>query len=206
MQETRGWDEARGETYRMRVKETSDDYRYFPEPDLPPLHLDEAWLADIRAALPELPAARLARYVDGHGLSAYDAGVLVADAGMYAAFEAIRAKTDGAVPSKVIANFVTGPHARELKSVGANAAGTAGPSDPGEIARLLEAIQAGTVSRADRTRPPRPSTSRRAPRPPSSWPAARRRRWATTRRCSASSTRPSPTTRRRSPTTARASP
>jgi aspartyl-tRNA(Asn)/glutamyl-tRNA(Gln) amidotransferase subunit B len=147
VQETRGWDEARGETYRMRVKETSDDYRYFPEPDLPSLHLDETWLADIRAALPELPAARVARYVDEHGLSAYDAGVLVADPGMYLAFEAVRATTDRAVPSKVIANFVTGPHARQLKSVGANAAGTAGPSDPGEIARLLEAIQAGTVSR-----------------------------------------------------------
>ena len=58
LQETRGWAEERGETYRMRVKETSDDYRYFPEPDLPPLHLDAAWLAEVRAGLPELPAAR----------------------------------------------------------------------------------------------------------------------------------------------------
>ena len=56
LQETRGWSEERGETYRMRVKETSDDYRYFPEPDLPPLHLDAAWLAEVRAGLPELPA------------------------------------------------------------------------------------------------------------------------------------------------------
>ena len=64
VQETRGWSEERGETYRMRVKETSDDYRYFPEPDLPPLHLDAAWLARIRAELPELPAARRARYRD----------------------------------------------------------------------------------------------------------------------------------------------
>jgi aspartyl-tRNA(Asn)/glutamyl-tRNA(Gln) amidotransferase subunit B len=66
---------------------------------------------------------------------------------MYLAFEAIRSRTDEAVPAKVIANFVMGPHARELKSVGANALGTAGPSAPGEIARLLEAIQAGSVSR-----------------------------------------------------------
>ena len=58
VQETRGWSDDRGETYRMRVKETSDDYRYFPEPDLPPLHLDPAWLAEVRAALPELPGAR----------------------------------------------------------------------------------------------------------------------------------------------------
>ncbi|HLQ48394.1 MAG TPA: Asp-tRNA(Asn)/Glu-tRNA(Gln) amidotransferase subunit GatB, partial [Candidatus Dormibacteraeota bacterium] len=59
--ETRGWADDRGETYRMRSKETSDDYRYFPEPDLPPLHLDAAWLATIRDSLPELPGARRAR-------------------------------------------------------------------------------------------------------------------------------------------------
>src|SRR6478752_443824 len=56
--ETRGWSDDRGETYRMRAKETSDDYRYFPEPDLPPLHLDPAWLTELTAALPELPNAR----------------------------------------------------------------------------------------------------------------------------------------------------
>ena len=60
--ETRGWDDGRGATYHMRSKETSDDYRYFPEPDLPPLRVDAAWLAEIRAPLPELPAARRARY------------------------------------------------------------------------------------------------------------------------------------------------
>ena len=70
VQETRGWSEERGATYRMRVKETSDDYRYFPEPDLPPLHLDAAWLAAIGAALPELPAARRARYRDEPGADA----------------------------------------------------------------------------------------------------------------------------------------
>src|SRR3954463_4916306 len=61
VQETRGWADDRGETYRMRVKETSDDYRYFPEPDLPPLHLDPEWLGQIQAALPELPAPRRER-------------------------------------------------------------------------------------------------------------------------------------------------
>ena len=68
-QETRGWHEDRGETYRMRVKETSDDYRYFPEPDLPPLHLDPAWLDELRAGLPELPAVRRERYQAALGLS-----------------------------------------------------------------------------------------------------------------------------------------
>ena len=65
--ETRGWSDERSETYRMRAKETSDDYRYFPEPDLPPLHIEPAWLERIAADLPELPAARRARYVDDLG-------------------------------------------------------------------------------------------------------------------------------------------
>src|SRR5687768_13693415 len=63
VQETRGWSDDRGETYRMRSKETSDDYRYFPEPDLPPLHVDRAWLDALRADLPELPAAARQRLV-----------------------------------------------------------------------------------------------------------------------------------------------
>src|SRR5205085_332080 len=60
-QETRGWDEGRGATYHMRSKEYSEDYRYFPEPDLPPLHVDAAWRAEIRERLTELPAARRTR-------------------------------------------------------------------------------------------------------------------------------------------------
>src|SRR5258706_3867020 len=95
IQETRGWSEERGETYRMRGKETSDDYRYFPEPDLPPLRVDAAWLAKVRGDLPELPAARRARYRDALGLSAYDAAVLVADADAGRLFEATLAAGDG---------------------------------------------------------------------------------------------------------------
>ena len=64
VQETRGWDDTRGETYTMRLKEESEDYRYFPEPDLPPLRTDAAMIAEIRARMPELPAARRARYSD----------------------------------------------------------------------------------------------------------------------------------------------
>ncbi|MEO8463391.1 MAG: Asp-tRNA(Asn)/Glu-tRNA(Gln) amidotransferase subunit GatB, partial [Chloroflexota bacterium] len=74
--ETRGWSDDRSETYRMRAKETSDDYRYFPEPDLPPLRVDPVWLAEIRGRLPELPAARRTRYREAFGLGTYDAGVL----------------------------------------------------------------------------------------------------------------------------------
>ncbi len=119
--ETRGWDDGRQATYHMRAKETSDDYRYFPEPDLPPLRVDEAWIAEIRDGLPELPAARRARY-EALGLSGYDAAVLVADPGMRDAFDAIRA-AGPAVPAKEVANFVTGAAARVAKSGGYNATG-----------------------------------------------------------------------------------
>jgi len=77
VQETRGWDDTRGATYVMRLKEESEDYRYFPEPDLPPLRTDAPMISAIRAAMPELPAARRARYRSDYGLSAYDAAVIV---------------------------------------------------------------------------------------------------------------------------------
>jgi aspartyl-tRNA(Asn)/glutamyl-tRNA(Gln) amidotransferase subunit B len=117
--ETRGWDDGRQATYHMRSKETSEDYRYFPEPDLPPLAVDEAWIERVRASLPELPEARRTRY-EALGLSPYDAAVLVADPGMTAAFEAILRA--GAVPAKEVANFVTGTHARIAKESGYNEA------------------------------------------------------------------------------------
>jgi aspartyl-tRNA(Asn)/glutamyl-tRNA(Gln) amidotransferase subunit B len=142
--ETRGWDDGRQATYRMRAKETSDDYRYFPEPDLPPLHVDTTWIAAIRDSLPELPAARRARY-EALGLSPYDAAVLVADPAMTTAFEAI--SSAGAVPAKEVSNFVSGAHARAAKASGLNAHGTAGESRPGDLATLLAAIVDGAVSR-----------------------------------------------------------
>jgi aspartyl-tRNA(Asn)/glutamyl-tRNA(Gln) amidotransferase subunit B len=83
VQETRGWDDDRGVTYTMRLKEYSEDYRYFPDPDLPPLRVDPAWLDDIRSRLPELPAARRARYRADYGLSDYDAALLSASAPAY---------------------------------------------------------------------------------------------------------------------------
>ena len=143
--ETRGWDDGRQATYRMRAKETSEDYRYFPDPDLPPLHVEPAWIERVRDALPELPAARRARY-EAMGITAYDAAVLVADPGMTTAFEVISA-AGPAVPAKEVTNFVTGVHARVAKASGYNAAGTAGASSPAGIAELLGAIARGSISR-----------------------------------------------------------
>jgi aspartyl-tRNA(Asn)/glutamyl-tRNA(Gln) amidotransferase subunit B len=143
--ETRGWDDGRQATYRMRSKETSEDYRYFPEPDLPPLHVEPAWIDGIRAGLPELPAARRSRY-EALGITAYDAAVIVADPTMTRAFEAI-SSAGPSVPAKEVANFVTGAHARALKAGTANASGTAGASSPEGIATLLAAIVEARVSR-----------------------------------------------------------
>jgi aspartyl-tRNA(Asn)/glutamyl-tRNA(Gln) amidotransferase subunit B len=142
LQETRGWSEERGSTYRMRVKETSDDYRYFPEPDLPPLHLDPAWLAEVRAGLPELPAARRARYRDELGLSPYDAAVLVADPDALRLFEATLAALPSLEP-KPVANWVTGEYLR-LRNA---ASGPVAVSAP-EFASLIDAVVSGSISRA----------------------------------------------------------
>jgi len=143
VQETRGWHEDRGETYRMRVKETSDDYRYFPEPDLPPLHLDPAWLDGLREALPELPAARRDRYQASLGLSAYDATVLVGDPGASHLFETTLA-VDASLDPKQVANWVTGDFLRLRNQA-------AGPIEvaPAELAALVRLVADGSISRAN---------------------------------------------------------
>ncbi len=140
--ETRGWSEERGSTYRMRAKETSDDYRYFPEPDLPPLHLEAAWLEGIRASLPELPGARRGRYQESLGLSPYDAAVLVADPDATALFEATLAAVP-ALEAKTVANWVTGEYLR-LR----NAADVPVAVAPNEFGAIVAAVVAGTISRA----------------------------------------------------------
>ena len=142
VQETRGWSEERGSTYRMRVKETSDDYRYFPEPDLPPLHLDPAWLQEIRAGLPELPGARRERYRDALGLSPYDAAVLVADRDAATLFEATLASSP-ALEAKPVANWVTGEYLR-LRNAATGPVVVAAA----EFAAIVEAVASGSISRA----------------------------------------------------------
>lgn len=79
IQETRGWHDARRVTFSQRTKEEAEDYRYFAEPDLPPLHIDDAWIEEVRNSLPELPDAKVARYENELGLTAYDARVLADD-------------------------------------------------------------------------------------------------------------------------------
>jgi aspartyl-tRNA(Asn)/glutamyl-tRNA(Gln) amidotransferase subunit B len=138
--ETRGWDEARQETYLMRPKEAENEYRYFPEPDLPPLVAPPEWLAEIKARLPELPAARRNRYGTDLGLSAYDAAVIVNDAAATALFEGALAADTGA-PAKLIANWVTGEYMRLVKGKAG-----AGKVNAGELAALAKLVADGAIS------------------------------------------------------------
>ena len=140
-QDTRGWNEERGSTYVMRSKEDSQDYRYFPEPDLPPLHVDAAWLAGVRAALPELPADRRSRYERDLGLSAYDASVIVGEPRATDLFEATRAAAPG-LEAKAIANWVTGTYLGLLKAEPDAAARV----DPAQLADLVRRVADGELS------------------------------------------------------------
>jgi aspartyl-tRNA(Asn)/glutamyl-tRNA(Gln) amidotransferase subunit B len=139
--ETRGWDDAGQCTYHMRPKEEENDYRYFPEPDLPPLLTTPEWLAEIRARLPELPAVRRARYQTEFGLSEYDAIVLVNERAALVMFEGALAAGTG-VPAKLLANWVTGEYMRLAKGEGAAADRVV----PAELAALVKLVADGVIS------------------------------------------------------------
>ncbi len=138
--ETRGWDDGSQSTYHMRAKEEENDYRYFPEPDLPPLVVTPEWGAEIRARLPELPSARRARYRDSLGLSDYDAGVLVNEAYATALFEGTLAAGRNLSP-KLVANWVTGECMRLAKGDG-----SVSHVDARELAALLKLVADGAIS------------------------------------------------------------
>jgi aspartyl-tRNA(Asn)/glutamyl-tRNA(Gln) amidotransferase subunit B len=140
-QETRLWDQAGGRTVSMRSKEEAHDYRYFPEPDLPPVEIDEARIARARAALPELPDARRARLMADHGLSAYDATELT------------RARETGdwfarliaaGVPPKPAANWLMGEMARALNDAGLTLADS--PIEAEALAGLIDLVERGVIN------------------------------------------------------------
>jgi aspartyl-tRNA(Asn)/glutamyl-tRNA(Gln) amidotransferase subunit B len=144
VQETRGWDENGGRTITQRSKEEANDYRYFPEPDLPPLRPSPAWVAELRAALPELPAARRVRYEQALGLSAYDAGVLTADVALADYFDDVVA---AGVAPKAAANWVTGEFSRLLNQHAADGLrASAVALRPAGLAELVSEVEAGRVS------------------------------------------------------------
>jgi aspartyl-tRNA(Asn)/glutamyl-tRNA(Gln) amidotransferase subunit B len=142
MQETRLWDPDRGHTVSMRSKEYAHDYRYFPEPDLPPLQVEARWVDAIRASLPELPAARRARFSTEYGLSAYDADLLTQGRGLADYFET--ATKDYAQP-KAVANWVLNELLREIPADDDGAI-AASPISPAKLAELLRLVDDGTIS------------------------------------------------------------
>jgi aspartyl-tRNA(Asn)/glutamyl-tRNA(Gln) amidotransferase subunit B len=147
VQETRGWHETEGRTMTQRSKEEANDYRYFPEPDLPPLRPSEEWVSRIRAAMPELPAARRARYVEGLGLSAYDADVLTADLALANYFDAVVAAR---IAPKTAANWVTGEFSRLLNQHAAEGLrASAVALRPEGLAELISAVEGREVSAAN---------------------------------------------------------
>ncbi|HID85678.1 MAG TPA: Asp-tRNA(Asn)/Glu-tRNA(Gln) amidotransferase subunit GatB, partial [Anaerolineales bacterium] len=107
-QQTLGWNEAEQRLFAQRSKEEAHDYRYFPEPDLPPLVVEEAWLETVRASLPELPRAKRQRFMAQYDLPAYDAQVLTQERSVAEFFEQAVATAGEAVPPKMVANWVTG--------------------------------------------------------------------------------------------------
>jgi aspartyl-tRNA(Asn)/glutamyl-tRNA(Gln) amidotransferase subunit B len=142
VQETRLWDPDRARTVSMRSKEFAHDYRYFPEPDLPPLELEPAEVERIRAALPELPAAKRRRFVAAHGLTSYEADLLCQGRGLADYFEA--AVRESGKP-KVVSNWVLNELLRELPADD-DAAVAACPISPARLAGLLALIENGTIS------------------------------------------------------------
>jgi aspartyl-tRNA(Asn)/glutamyl-tRNA(Gln) amidotransferase subunit B len=148
IQETRLWDASRGVSASMRSKEQAHDYRYFPEPDLPPLVVDEAWLARVRSGMPELPEDRFTRYTGELGLSAQDAGVLVSEKEIADYFDAVlgaAGAAGGAGVAKKAANWVLNEvlaRVEDPRRLGE----TDLPVPPVALAELVALVEGGTLS------------------------------------------------------------
>ncbi len=140
-QETMGWDEVRGVTVPQRSKEYAHDYRYFPEPDLPPLELKREWIESIKARLPELPDAKRERFIQEYGLSEYDARVLTAEKAVADYFEECLKHYPH---PKEVSNWVTGELFRLLKSDGIEIERS--KVSPVHLGELLELVEEGTIS------------------------------------------------------------
>jgi aspartyl-tRNA(Asn)/glutamyl-tRNA(Gln) amidotransferase subunit B len=143
-QVTMGWDEEHGRTILQRSKESSDDYRYFPEPDLPPLVVDRAWVDAIRSRLVELPDAKIARYVGEFGLDPRDAQVLAVDRRVAEYFEAVVTTEAAATEPRIAANWITGELFRLMNAAGLEI--EAVRVTPAALAELLGLVAAGQVN------------------------------------------------------------
>ncbi len=142
-QETLGWDEASSSTVSQRSKEEAHDYRYFPEPDLPPLHVEPTWVAQIQSELPELPLEKRRRFVAEYGLTAYAAGVLTTERSVGDYFEAA-VESAPKVRSIKIANWLSSDLFGLLNQAGIDFQDNDVP--PVDLARLVEMVEIGEVN------------------------------------------------------------
>jgi aspartyl-tRNA(Asn)/glutamyl-tRNA(Gln) amidotransferase subunit B len=141
VQETRGWNDARGLTVSQRTKEFAEDYRYFPEPDLPPLEVSRKWVAEIQASLPELPAARRERFITAYRLTPYDASLLTSSKPMAAYFEeTVRL----GAPAKAAANWILSDFSRLLNADHKEI--EEGSVKPAHLQQLIHLIDSGVIS------------------------------------------------------------
>ena len=143
VQATRLWDPDKKETRSMRTKEDAQDYRYFPDPDLPPLMIGADWIERIKAEMPELPAAMKSRFISDYGLPEYDSLVLTASKSMANYFEAVVAKA-GKENAKTAANWLMGDVASTLNREGVDIAES--PVEASQLALLIKRIVDGTIS------------------------------------------------------------
>jgi len=143
VQETRGWVEEQGITVLQRTKEYADDYRYFPEPDLPPLVLDRAWIEEIRAKLPELPEARRDRFMAEYGLPLYDANILTDSKAMADYFENC-VELMGTDKAKMVSNWLLGDFSRLLNATNTDIENA--KISPKQLVEMLGLVDDNTIS------------------------------------------------------------
>jgi aspartyl-tRNA(Asn)/glutamyl-tRNA(Gln) amidotransferase subunit B len=139
-QETRLYDPDKGETRSMRSKEEAHDYRYFPDPDLLPLEIEQAWVDDIAANLPELPDQKKARFMGDFGLSEYDANVLTAELDAAGYFEEVAAGRDGKMAANWVINELFGRLKKDDRDI------TDSPVSPAQLGGIIELIAKGDIS------------------------------------------------------------
>jgi aspartyl-tRNA(Asn)/glutamyl-tRNA(Gln) amidotransferase subunit B len=143
VQETRLYDPDKRETRSMRSKEDAHDYRYFPDPDLMPLIIDEAWIARVRSELPELPEAMQARFVEQYGLTPYDAAGLTSSKGISAYFESVVGVV-GPTHAKLSANWLMGEVSSQLNRDSLDIANS--PVSPAQLGLVIQRVADGTIS------------------------------------------------------------
>jgi aspartyl-tRNA(Asn)/glutamyl-tRNA(Gln) amidotransferase subunit B len=141
VQETRRWDDASQTTRTMRVKERAHDYRYFPDPDLAPIEIDEQWIESMRAELPELPVQRYRRFIEQYGLPEYDAGVLTDTKSLADYYEEV---VSGYADAKQVSNWMMTELMGQLNEQGKTIGDC--PITPAGFARLLNLVEKGTLS------------------------------------------------------------